>query len=238
MRKFLLVLLSLVMIFSLCLVAFATDSGLPHAPDLNDPDRLEEVNHTKAEIEAALELSANARVAYPIIRNGSVSVPTRKQETKYYCGPASVQMVLESFDVTATQSVLASAMGTTSSYGTYVYMIRNCLNNYLGNSKYQYYLTSEIAFSSGLERSIDADSPVVCHVMTGSLPAYAGANYGHYVVATGYYRISYSPNGMNGETVYYNDPHYNDIYYGARTCTYTQMTSAINANAGYYIMGG
>lgn len=49
-------------------------------------------------------------------------------------------------------------------------------------------------------------------VETSYLPIYNGASFGHYV-----------------------DPHYNNNYYGYRTCTYQQMENAIVHHHGLYL---
>ena len=166
-----------------------------------------------------------------------LSVPLYKQETTYYCGPASAKMVISYVTGTSySQSTLAASMGTNSSDGTYVYKMENELNKRIGSGSYEYISTSEYYFSSSLVYSIDKGKPVVCHVMTGGLPNYNGSsNSGHYIVATGYY-IAFS--GATSTAVCnYNDPHYNSNYYGRYTCTIDDMNDAINANYGYYIRG-
>ena len=245
MRKLMTLILSLCLIASMALMSFATEADLAHAPDLNDASRLADIERLKDAMATSGYLddnsapSANSRIAYPIIRQGSVSVPLYQQTTSNYCGPACVQMTLASFGVSATQSTLATQMGTGSPHGTYVYKIRDCLNSYLGSGKYKYVLTSEITFVQGVEYSIDEGCPVVCHVDTVYLPVYNGYSTGHYVVATGYFYQQNSASGLYDEkTIYYNDPNNNSSFYGAKTCTYAEMTNAINGNAGYYIMGG
>ncbi|MGF6376971.1 hypothetical protein M2140_002050 [Clostridiales Family XIII bacterium PM5-7] len=143
-------------------------------------------------------------------------------------------MTLKYLGIEKTQSKLASDMGTTSANGTYVYKMVNGLNKYLGSGKYKYVLTSQIAFSTGLQYSINKGKPVICHVMTGKLPNYAGYNTGHYVVGTGY---QWGMEGTNSASdVDYNDPNNNSKYYGRWTTTWGKMNTAINNNAGYYIM--
>lgn len=231
-------------VFSLCFDIFASDVDFAHAPDLYDASRMEDIAQLKTEIENAEyednagSISADPCIAYPIVKHNELDVPLYMQNTKYYCGPASVQMVLAYLGENVTQDTLAQQMNTQSSGGTYVYKIRDCLNNYLGSGTYKYVLTSEISFVNGMKYSIDKNFPVICHIRTGALPIYNGRDSGHYVVTTGYFSVEHNPNGIEDtKTIYYNDPHYNTAYYGAHTCTYTEMTNAINQNAGYYIMG-
>jgi len=68
-----------------------------------------------------------------IIEKGVLSVIARKQEKWYYCGPATAQMIL-SYDWGMgerdrySQKYLADYMYTSPSDGTYVYRLRNALN--------------------------------------------------------------------------------------------------------------
>ena len=114
--------------------AFADDLYDKHTPDRNDPERLQQIQRIIAETNDAINNT------YAPCSSGSetLSVPLYKQENNYYCGPASVQMVLKYFGYTATQSKLGSIMNTNSSDGTYVYQIANGLNSYLGSGKYAY----------------------------------------------------------------------------------------------------
>jgi len=243
MKKILVIALAvgLFSFFSVSAKAEANDNYvLSHGPDINDPEYVAEIEALRDRIYANYPVNNdnNARIAYPIIEQISLNVPLHKQETKYYCGPASTQMVLDYKGVSMSQSDLADALGTTVS-GTYVYRICNGLNLYLGENTYQYVLTSSISFFSGLKNSIAKDRPVVCHVKTGNLPIYKelGLNNGHYIVATGYYYMAESANpDEDFTTIYYNDPHYNDELFGAHSCSLEEMVIAINNNAGYYIM--
>lgn len=225
--------LSLAIISSLSIAVFATDRDAEdiNAPDLNDPERLEEIAETNEKIDNYI----SQKFASPARSSSSnyLNVPLYQQINSYYCGPASVQMVVKyCTNSLISQSTLASSMGTSSSGGTYVYQVTQELNKRVGG--YQYTGTWEYSFSNGLIYSIDKGKPVVCHLMTGSLPNYpTTANSGHYVVATGYY-VAFSGSSSTS-TCRYNDPHYNSSYYGTYTCSISEMTAAINANAGYYI---
>lgn len=161
-----------------------------------------------------------------------LSVPLVKQETTYYCGPASLKMVLSYKGKSYSQSTLASYAGTNSSEGTYVYRMKDTLNRILGN-RYVYVNVNDQSFGNGLVYSIDKDYPVICHVRTGALENYSGADTGHYVVSTGYI-AGFSGNNWVSD-VYYNDPHYNDRYYGSHRDTFQNMSTAIDNNAGFFI---
>ena len=71
--------------------------------------------------------------------------------------------------------------------------------------------------------------------MTAALPIYdSSSNYGHYVTAKGY---EFKAVGATGyDRVYYNDPNYKSEFYGEHYSTWSAMRTAINNNAGLYIM--
>ncbi len=54
-------------------------------------------------------------------------IPYFKQENEYYGGPAVVEMILATKDVTRTQSEIADIMGTTQAKGTELSTIQNIL---------------------------------------------------------------------------------------------------------------
>lgn len=168
--------------------------------------------------------------------NKSLNIGLVKQETNYYCDPASAKMVLDYLGHVQSQSTLASRIGTDNN-GSVVYRVTNCLNYYLGSGSYRYVLTSEIDFSNGLMYSIDQGKPVICHVDTKYLPHYNGYSCNHYVTAYGYAWAQGGVGSGGYETVFFNDPNNNSAYHGSQTCTYAEMTEAINRRAGYYIMG-
>lgn len=77
-----------------------------------------------------------------------LSVTNYRQDNDYYCGPANVKQVVQYLNgSSASQSTYASYMGTNSTDGTYVYAIRNALNNYTSQS-YSYVLGSNYNASS------------------------------------------------------------------------------------------
>lgn len=211
--------------------AFADDLLDRHAPDRNDPSRLRRISRIIAETNDAIDNTYKPKSG----GTESLSVPLRQQQNDYYCGPASVQMVLAYFGYFPTQDALANTMNTNSSDGTYVYQIANGINSFMGSGQYAYIHTSELSFSSKLLPSINAGYPIVCHTQTHKLPHYNGHSSGHYVVVTGYSWAQGGSSGGQETTVHFNDPNINADYYGYRSCTVSQMTSAINANAGYYI---
>ncbi len=214
---------------------------LEQAPNYYDADYQKEIQETNQKVDAYFNQKfKNGKISSVdgkiIPMSGSakyLSVTLRKQENSYYCGPASTQMALQYVTGTLySQSSLATDMGTNSSEGTYVYKVAQELNSKIGSSVYQYVLTSDRGFGSGLAYSIDKNKPVVCHTSTGVLPTYTPAtSCDHYIVSIGY---SYDTAGS--DNVRYNDPNNNSAHYGVYNTTWSNMTDAINNRAGYFIM--
>ena len=178
-----------------------------------------------------------------IVEQKFLSVPVFRQETKYWCGPASVQMIVKyKTGKKVSQSTLASYMNTNKS-GTYVYQIARGLNKYTSSNFYGYKTVYQKGIYEATKESVNKNYPIVGNVMTKALNSAYKFNSGHYVVITGYrYRVQGTPasksadylraNGEN-KTIYYNDPYFASH---DRVGAY-KMTKAIekNGNGGYYI---
>ena len=173
------------------------------------------------------------RIAPLVGARKQLNVPLKKQSKYYFCGPASLQMVIEYKGKSYSQGELAQRSKTSISEGTYVYRMVETLNSIL-NNQYVYVNLTDQAFSLGLIYSIDKGYPVICHTLTSSLKHYKGKGSGHYVVATGYaYGFYGNTDGVSD--VYYNDPNNLNQYYGKHTDTIDAMTKAIKNRAGYFI---
>lgn len=215
----------------LTFVVSAQGYSSQETPDYASPERIYRIEELKEKItQCALGNDASPYGGGRVL----LEIPLYQQEKTYYCGPATIQMVLDYFNITKSQNEIAEVVHTDST-GTMVYRMRDGLNE-LGFVKYEYVATDEIAFGTGLMYSINNNVPVICHVKTGTLPNYAdGKDTGHYVVADGYMWAQGSSAGGTS-LVYYNDPHYNDKYFGSYSCGWEVMEGAIERNAGYYIM--
>lgn len=223
-----------------------TASGSVHhadenAPDLEDPERIREVEKTNAEIEQYM-LNKSMMCSGG---GNAVSITARKQTGDSYCGPACVQMVVEALTGTLySQDTLANSMGTDSS-GTYVYAVTNELNYRIGSGSYEYVGTWESTFGNSLVYSIDKGKPMVCHLMTGTLDPYVKycnetgicKDNGHFVAAYGYYGGATGATGSG--TCYYADPSNveDGKFFGKFSTSIESMITSINRNAGYYIRG-
>ena len=180
---------------SLCLVAGADDSVRQQEACQGDPgygisnipleqqlaDYLDNPNLTEKQ-RAAAEAKVNSAIAlrdardsriqtrtsYPTI---TLSVTPYKQETSYYCGPATTRQSLDylggyapSYFSVPSQSVLAQKLGTTRN-GTEWYRIRNYLNGFSFPSFQPHYVEC---------------TPTSCNDMTNTL--YNGLNAAHPIV--------------------------------------------------------
>ena len=172
----------------------------------------------------------------------SLNVPLIQQGTNatnkyYYCGPACTLMVakyLDLVDSSVTQDTLAgsSYLGVTSS-GTSSAKIATVLNGLLSQKgrPYRYERTSTSAsnFSDSIIYTLDRSYPMVLSV--SQMPLYT-VN-GHFIVLTGYFAtgsLNYTVQNVD-----INDCHYNSSYFGSYTYTLSQITTACNSNAGYFL---
>jgi hypothetical protein len=114
---------------------------------------------------------------------GYLWTPWHGQERSYWCGPASCQIVCDYFGNLKSQATMASFMGTTSS-GTSITKVDDCLRNYTGRS-YECFtgnstssLLSRVAHTIGTHRQ-----PVVADVRInpGTWYAYRFAHAGHII---------------------------------------------------------
>jgi hypothetical protein len=114
---------------------------------------------------------------------GYLWTPWHGQERSYWCGPASCQIVCDYFGNLKSQATMASFMGTTSG-GTSITKVDDCLRNYTGRS-YECYtgnstssLLSRVAHTIGTHRQ-----PVVADVRInpGTWYAYRFAHAGHII---------------------------------------------------------
>ena len=207
----------------------------------NPPEWVEKENESRnreKEREAKNQVSTKSS---HIVEQKFLSVPVFRQETKYWCGPASVQMIVKyKTGKKVSQSTLASYMNTNKS-GTYVYQIARGLNKYTSSNFYGYKTVYQKGIYEATKESVNKNYPIVGNVMTKALNSAYKFNSGHYVVITGYrYRVQGTPasksadylraNGEN-KTIYYNDPYFaSHDSVGAY-----KMTEAIKACTGYYI---
>lgn len=234
-KQFLALLLCVAMFLMSIPVGYANnmDDVYSQAPDYYTPEYQAELRETIAAMNAYIQSKTMARSG----AQKFLSVQLEKQATEYYCGPASALMIIKfkNSRTTLTQKILAgSSYCAADSNGlTTAATMTQALNKALGSGTYKYIQTKDQSFSSALIYSVDKGYPVACNVHTEYLPAYAGARYGHWVVATGY---SYGFTAQNYDNdVRYNDPHYDERYYCTYTISWEYMSEAISKNYDYYV---
>lgn len=126
------------------------------------------------------------------------------QETYYWCGPASAQVVLNALGIEFAESVLARRIGTHVGGTDYVGLITPILNRYVEGGYVDRYLEQDPATPEQIHQlwddivgSIDAGYGVVANIVAppgnyprgvkGSVsPEYSGGTVYHYVAIMGY----------------------------------------------------
>lgn len=184
-----------------------------------------------------------------IIDQNSLPMTVYQQLNNSYCGPASMQMCIKTINgQLIPQTTLASQAGTGTGgiTGTFVYRIAETMRRY--KSSYRYLSINNVNMFNAVKLSINAQSPIIYHLMTSSLPGYNGNDYGHYVAGYGYYHrmdssgnVSYAEED-EGETkavdimrLSYADP-WGPVL-GKHTVSYDVMHNAVRRNAGFFICG-
>ncbi|KAF0193505.1 MAG: Uncharacterized protein FD169_2472 [Bacillota bacterium] len=208
------------------------------APDYYSKEHQSHISEVNRLVDAYM-LAKSKNITIKSAGGKLLSVPLYQQETNFWCGPASGQMMLSFVTGTLhTQTYLAGLMETTQASGTFVWKLRRTLNQEIGSSAYQEVGTWQATFGNDLVYSIDNNKPIVCHVNTRKLPNYAtlppgNPGSGHYVVAIGY---QWGTQGLTGfSNVNYHDPHNSSLHFGTYTTSVSNMVLAINDNAGFYI---
>lgn len=220
--------LSMVLCTSMCISlagaaaqVYATDSvpfGSPNATEYISPEEqlsryLERQGLTAEQREEAIEkynlgqsLANGNNLARAAHASSKVlSVPWFSQENGYYCGPATVrQTVYYLNDMADSQTIIANALGTTSTSGTDTNKMCEYLND---NTDYTYsvlwWWADADAFSDMVIADTDANQPIIGHISMSSKGDWPYATSGHYINYNGY--------SDSGETFHVTDP-YADRY--------------------------
>lgn len=177
-------------------------------------------------------------------RNHTLSVTLFQQENEFFCGPASIKMIMSYFGHSVSQTSIANSVMEDLSYSN-----GKVVSGYSDNAKMASYLKNNTGCTSYSTRwvsssktpyyemwySIRQGRPVIASVSQNMLPNNNGSSSsGHIIVVKGFYNEG-QPNMSGG--YYYNDPHYNNNYYGSYSCSAQVMYEAINANQKYFIAG-
>jgi hypothetical protein len=187
-------------------------------------------------------LPALAYATYKLVPTACTAA-CAKQQTTYWCGPASTHFVLHSQGSSISQSTLAKALGTDST-GTAITRLPAVLNKYRKVAVTYVHVPRTSIKTVALMRSIatysvDRKSCAIPCVnpypftntagyYSAGLPTYSGTKAGgHYIAIRGY---DISP---STDYVYYFDPHYDSAHYGTyRTSISTMVRSIIVKNYG------
>lgn len=254
--------LSIIFIFALILIGI-TGNVFAVTEDIDPSLRpyvdkyLDELNNGSKQVGSIEDILKNAEnlktaveeLEYSIIPMSSVfdkrvNVPTFRQETSYWCGPACIKQSVHCINGSSdSQSTYASSMGTTSKDGTYVYKMVNELNKRQSSFTYKYEYISNLAldkFKTRIMVSAASDKPIIFHCNTKYLYMYNGASLGHYITGSGFFEsVSPPSNPPKQPCVYYVDPYYKDYGRGSvlgnHSDSYQNIFNSIVGNAGYII---
>ncbi|AKJ72573.1 endolysin [Gordonia phage GMA2] len=143
-----------------------------------------------------LQVDPRARKTFPseaaeeLARKGVLNYDYYVQNTGYWCGPTTVQMILKARSVTASQSALATRLRTTTNGTDYIGQFPPVLNSFLPAAKYFHKDSpKKDALWNYVVDSIDAGYGVAANIVARSYnkpPGYPGYDVWHYVPVFGY----------------------------------------------------
>lgn len=121
----------------------------------------------------------------------SLTVPMIKQTTNYTCGSACGAMILESLDKPVDEIAFWNRANR-NGRGTFVYVITNNLNHYIGSEKYSYIDLSgentEIYYEK-IKKSIENGYPVMLPLRFLDIETFSYDSEGHYVLIKTVYEM-------------------------------------------------
>lgn len=176
-----------------------------------------------AEVQARTDLSSdqkNKAIEHynklKLLQNGSLkssrsfspykflSVTTFNQETYYYCGPATLKQTTHYLNgYSSSQSIIANAVGTTSSNGTEASEMVSYLNEKTTHPYASlWWYANQTAFENTIVSTINEEIPVVLHMSSSRSDVGDGkwpyTTSGHYMNIHAY--------SSGGTTLYVTDP--------------------------------
>lgn len=173
-----------------------------------------EAKKIEAAMKSANSLERLSKSGFSVMSNYDPSriyilnVPVYRQETGYWCGPATVKQVLQFINKTSSsQQYYADKLGTTTS-GTDMTVIPSVLNNH--QSRNTYVMTKVIHqsnWSMYLRESTRNRVPVILDIKVLSEDGWPYTTAGHFLCTTGYDERTY-----NSVAIQVSDPH--PTYYG------------------------
>lgn len=167
-------------------------------------------------------------ISVPKTTNNTVrcAVPITKQVNNNYCGAACANMIslyknksLDSVYQSQLYNAAQKLQGTTGV--PYLWAYNNTINTYCGGGyKYSNQTWTVATIKSTISASLKSGYPV--QALEGGLPGSSG----HYVIVT----------GIDDNYIYYNDPHYDNNYFGKQRVKIQTFVNAVNNNGGYLIV--
>lgn len=159
-----------------------------------------------------------------------LSITNYQQQNSYYCGPANVKQVVQYLNgSSASQDTYANYMGTNSTNGTYVYAVKNALNNYTSKT-YNYVLGSNYtasSFSTLVKTRVSEKKPIILHANTSSLSLYNGTSLGHYITVNGHTLTAAFGGNTGIDNIYYVDTWYGNYGSGSVLGEHMDTTSNV-----------
>lgn len=150
-----------------------------------------------------------------------LNVLKSQQQTSYWCGPASIQMMIKYNGKSVLQETLAKEAGTTSQ-GSNTLDLKNVLNKHInahvfGVTRIQGSSDQNRLFNVLNSNIFSKSQPTLALVRTDRLPYYNGHVSNHYIVARGLTKYIDDGTGqpvIGLSEVHVVDPNNNNNYYG------------------------
>ncbi|MBM0046205.1 C39 family peptidase [Anaerococcus sp. mt242] len=188
------IILSTITIFTLLLPkSYANEEFLKDGNNFSSPGYVYHNANKKADSNELIENSNDNKIVpyfVPWDFNRSLSVPYRRQINGYYCGPASVQMVVDYYkhNPDKDQNYYASKLGTTKQ-GTAYDMIEKVLNEHIWSYKYDVYMSNNNFqdFLDSAYYSIKNRAPIVVNMRSDvgiGKGSWIYSVSGHYIVVS------------------------------------------------------
>lgn len=244
---------SLLLVFILSSIAFASDEGAcePEGETSRSSEQLT-MKEIKSMSDATLErmslLSTNSIITRSVNSSYVVTPYTIKQKKTYYCGPAATLQVIKvsnkSGDVAGNtddekQDTLASStyLNTEAQKATAIGKVADTLNELVPRTRS--WVTAKISAESTSNKStmqyyvcsnLSYGYGVIYLVIPKKLSYYPdSATSGHYISGSGiYYGNTQNPNDYANIQLRINDPHYDDAYYGYRNEAFNNVVDAMH----------
>lgn len=164
-------------------------------------------------------------------KSRTLNVPVCKQENGYYCGPATVKQTLTCINNTApSQSVIASAIGTTSAGSDLSSMVKYINNNIPIDEEKEAYIIVQNPSRSNIQgmvnHGITWKQPVICRLCFEKGGSWIYTTAGHFMNANGYDNY--------GNLIYVTDPNVQRVNSNLSGSYYVTIDELYNATANHF----